>query len=146
MTEQKIQIDGVTYIVTPFGATRALLILKRLVDAVGGPLARMVGSINVADVMKSNIDGEALALSINELATKLSAEGMVELIQELLQKTEQQKSIGGKLTNESITPENFDLVFAGKLGHIPKLVVEVVKLNFGNFLQIGGGGKGKTTE
>ncbi len=135
--EEKLTIEDTKYIIYPFGASKALKVFKILMDKVGAPLALMMNGLNLSDIMKSEINGEAISKGINELSSKMDEDEFTDLIIDLLTKVE----ILEKNQQVPINKDMFDVQFAGgRISHIPKLIMAVVKLNYANFLPKGGGG------
>lgn len=121
-TEQ-VNLDGVTYSITQYPATRGQQLLVKLMKVFGKSLGLL------ADQAKGGVDLMSLEVTsvIEALVANLEPEESTALIKEILTGT--QVHDGGH-----IREINFDLDFAGRYLHLGKLLKEVLVFQYGDFL------------
>lgn len=115
------EVDGQTYQIEQFGPTKAIKVLTKLVKIVGEPLALAIGGAGLSKEAQAEIFGKA----IGAISTRINEEevvGMLKTLAESCLKGDQ----GAKI--------NFELDFAGKLGHLFKLCKAVLEVQYGDFL------------
>ena len=124
--EQKdFSLDGETYRITMFPADQGLKVLTKLVKLVGEPMMEMAKMQQDKEAMFDH-----LASAIRSLSLKLDDENVVSLCKQL-------SSCVIKDGDGSMTLDRkFNTHFSGRLGHMFKLMVEVVNFNFADFLDV----------
>lgn len=130
-TKEK-QIDGHTYAVTQFPGRRAFKIKTAILLKLGPALAvSLDGAVAKAG---ADLNIASIASALEKIT--MSSDEFLDLVLELISQT--------RRDGKEITPEVFDLEFAGNLQTVYKVAAFVLEANFGNFF--GSGGIGKLTE
>ncbi len=129
-TKEK-QIDGHTYAVTQFPGRRAFKIKTAILLKLGPALA-----VSLAGAQGSGADLNIASIASALEKITMSSDEFLDLVLELISQT--------RRDGKEITPEVFDLEFAGNLQTVYKVAAFVLEANFGNFF--GSGGIGKLTE
>lgn len=120
--DKELIIDGETYRIQPFPAFKGLIYLKKLTKIVGPSVATMIG--NGEDSLEGEIDPEkAVAL----LVQNFEGDGVETLIKDLM-----------AAVTKNGQPLIFDIEFQAAYDKLFKLVLEVVKVNYGSVFQLGG--------
>lgn len=112
-----VVVDGEEYRLVCFSPTRAIVLGAKLSKMVLEPMAGMAAVAGDEDKI-----AEALMLCARTLTKTLDGMETVNIIKELLTCASQQNKM-----------LNFDIHFQGRLGHMSKLVGEVVKYQFADF-------------
>lgn len=120
-TKEK-EIDGATYAVTQFPGRKALTLKVRLLSVVGPSLLSTIGAVKGGT---GEVEIDSLGGAAQKLVDNLSKEGAVNLVMELLSST--------RRDGHEITPQLFDMEFAGKLDTVWKVVWWVLEVNYGSF-------------
>ena len=115
-------IDGFEVIVQPFPATKALKLLTRLINQVGGAVGATLSGVEGELSLNATLNKELIGSVIDALSSKIN-EGTVELIKELMD--------GVHINNEK---QNFDLFFTRRYGLLFKILRYVLEVNYGDFL------------
>lgn len=124
--EQKdFSLDGDSYVITLFPADQGLKVLTKLIKLVGEPIMEM---------SKANQDKEKvyeyLTSAIRLLSARMDDENVVSLCRQL-------SSCVIKEGDGSMSlDKKFNTHFSGRIGHLFKLMVEVVNFNFADFLDV----------
>ncbi|QMV49879.1 MAG: hypothetical protein [Mu-like cryoconite phage AB09] len=124
-----VEVDGATFEVTQFSATKGMKLLTRLTRILGEPLSVLMADEN-AEVQK------ALPEAVKSLITRLDEDEVVDTVKQLL--------TGVRLRGEGEL--QFDTFFAGKFGMLFKLLKEIIMVQYGDFLgvlAVKGSGLGK---
>ncbi len=118
--DQEVSVDGESYMVHAFPATKALKILTRLTKLVGEPLS----------VFGGGIDGKAEELipkAVRALAERLDENDVELLVKDILRSV----SHGGVSV-----ADKFETHFQLKFGHLFKLLASVLKFQYGDFFSV----------
>ena len=107
------EIGGQKYVVTTFPAGRAFELLYELKDALGESFGSLLSSS--AESALARIGG------------KLNKQEAADLVLRLLELT----SVGG--TSEGFKRETFDAHFAGRIGHLFRVLAFVIEVNYEDF-------------
>lgn len=123
-TEER-RIGNYNYTVTQFLATDALGHLADLAK-LAGPAMVMMGDSSEATTLEEAKEevGEKLSAAIGALMAGLDKQTHVKLIKDLLEKT--------RVDN---APLVFDTHFMGRIGHLFKVLLFVLEVNFSDFLE-----------
>lgn len=125
-TETK-DIDGLSVAVTQFAGRRNLAILIELSTLIGPTLAATAGSAKLDDLINAEIDIERVARTLVESMQK---NNVMALIDKLLENT--------SVNDRKVDSGEFDRLFAGRdLWKLPKILMFVIEVNFGNFSELG---------
>lgn len=125
-TETK-DVDGLSVAVTQFAGRRNLSVLIELSTLIGPTLAATAGSAKLDDLINAEIDIEKVARTLVESMQKNK---VMSLIDDLLENT----SVDGR----KVDTGEFDRLFAGRdLWKLPKILMFVIEVNFGNFSELG---------
>ena len=116
-------IDGLTYTTTQFSATKGIKMLHRVGKYVAGPLSKLAPAMKGGGI-NADVDPELLGGAIQSFFQGCPEHELETTIKDLLSTT----TCDGKAIN-------FDLDFAGKLGHLFKVLAFVLRVQFGNFMQ-----------
>jgi hypothetical protein len=136
--QTKFTLDGQEYVAQLYSPTFGLTLHYRLIALLGEPLIKAMGVVKgagikgVADL--ANLDPEKLDLSALSDAValvfgKLPPDQFTELVKEILSNT----FLSPSLT--AVTDE-FESHFAGQYGHLFKLVVKTLGVQFPDFLSV----------
>ena len=120
--DKDFYIDDVHYLVTQYPARLALQLLVRLSKIIGKPLGILTAQTDDEEV-KKNLIGEA----IDALTQRIDADETLNLVEQLLKCV----TIFDGNTNRQII---FDIDFQGRLGHLFKLLKEVLSFQYADFL------------
>jgi hypothetical protein len=112
---QQIVVDGATYSVTQFSATKGMKLLTRLTKILGEPMSVFMSDEN-ADAQK------VLPVAIAALSERLEEDMVVQTVKELMDGV-----------RDSDGPIQFDTHFAGKFGHLFKLLAKILEVQYGDF-------------
>lgn len=115
---REILVDGQKYNVTQFSASKGMKLLTRLVKILGEPMASFL----------SNPDAQqeqAFQVALGSLSDKLDEDVVLNTVKELVDSVS---------TSEG--PIQFDLHFAGRFGHLFKVLGEVLKIQYGDFFGV----------
>lgn len=115
---REILVDGQSYSVTQFSASKGMKLLTRLVKILGEPMASFL----------SNPDAEAegaFQMALGSLSEKLDEDVVLNTVKELID-----------CLSTSEGPIQFDTHFAGRFGHLFKVIGEVLKFQYGDFLGV----------
>lgn len=111
-------IDGVDYEFTMYSATKGAKMLSKLTRLIGEPLAMF------ADEEKIDKDlGKVLPLAMRALSEKLDDDVVVSMIKDILAEAR----VGGNQVSVI-----FDTHFAGRYGHLFKVVGEMLSFQYGD--------------
>jgi hypothetical protein len=133
---KQIKIKDTQYEIYPFAPRSAIKILPKLTKYILAPLSELLDNLNVNDIGKKEISGDALSGALDKMASRLDENHIMDFVLELLSQSTQ---AGKQIDNDS-----FDIVFNGKLDHLFPLLKEIVMFNFGSFLAAGGIGNLKS--
>jgi hypothetical protein len=121
-TEEKT-IDGATYAVTQFSATKSLKTFHRLGRMIGPAFGALTGGAALGDVANANITAESFGTAIKALFESCDEATFERTVKDLLETTTKD----GK-------PINFDLDFSGSIGTLFKVLAFVLEVNYSDFL------------
>jgi hypothetical protein len=137
--EQKIEIDGVSFNVSPFTAVEGLRLKAHLVRTFGPALGELLGGIDgkkVSGIADMNLGGDSISKGLEKLLEQLDEDSFVALVKRLLANVLANWNEGGKPRAISFG-NDFDaameLVFLGKLFSIYQLMIFVLKVNYPDF-------------
>lgn len=117
-------IDGISYRIQMLPAEQGMKILTRLLKMVGEPLAELIKVQGQRDKIF-----EILPMAIKTLVMKLDDDEVLQLAKELT-------SCVIKGNTSATLDREFNLYFRGKYGHLMKVLLEVVKYNYSDFLDV----------
>jgi hypothetical protein len=115
---KSVTVDSETYEVTQFGASKGMKMLTRLTKILGEPMGMLFAEDN-AEVDK------ALPLALKALSDRLDEEMVLDTVKQLLTGI---RNHDGEI--------QFETHFAGRLGHMFKLLSKVLEVQFGDFLGV----------
>jgi len=116
------EVDGIVYKIEQFPTTKAIRVLTQLGNLLGPSLQDVVGG---AGVKEKSEQSKFFGKAIGELLSRMDKESNVALAKQLIESV--LRGEGAKI--------NFELDFRGKLGHLLKLLVAVLEVNYSNFLE-----------
>lgn len=116
--QKEIELNGDKFLITTFPAMKGMNYLKRLTRLVG---PAMMAANGEGDVLEGK---SAMQVAVEALVDATDKVGVEQLILDLLSGT----TLGGKEIN-------FDQYFSANYGTLFKLLFEVLKLNYGNFIE-----------
>lgn len=119
LKQVEVTVDGTTYLITNFPATKGVNIMKRLVRLIGAPLAALRGE---GDEVFSRSPMEVAIEKLTDNFDKVEVEA---LVVDLLSGVTK----GGMSLN-------FDMEFSGRYDVLFRLVQEAIKSNFGSVFQL----------
>jgi hypothetical protein len=115
-----VTIGDVTYKLQKYPPKKALKLLAQLTKLVGVPLAHFfVG-------MKDDA-AKVLPIAVEALASRMDEDGVVDLVVQL---------VSCAIVDGVSVAETFDTHFQGRIGHLFKLVTEIVKFQYEDFLSV----------
>ena len=120
--DKDFYLDDVHYLATQYDATKALKLLIRLSKIIGKPLGILTSQTD-NEALKQGLIGDA----IDALTQRIDADETLNLIDQILKCV----TIFDGDTNRQII---FDIDFQGKLGHLFKLLKEVLTFQYSDFL------------
>lgn len=124
MIEDKVVTIGTDeFRIQPFPAFRGLTILKKLTKIIGPSMTKLMSNVSPDG---SEVESDNLEKAIELLVENFDGDGVETLIKEMI----------GSVTKNG-KPISFDLEFMADYGKLLKLVVEVIKLNYGSVFQQG---------
>ncbi len=121
---EEIVIDDTRYSTTQYSAGKAVRLLTRLVKIVGKPLGLIASSGGLDAELKPDLVGQAVVA----LSENLEADDSLKIIQEILEGTL-------ILSDQVNRPIVFDIDFAGRIGHLFKLLQKILLFQYGDFLE-----------
>lgn len=121
-TEEK-SIDGSTYAVSQFSATKSLKMFHRLGKMIGPAFGALTGGAALGDVANANVSAESFGAAIKALFDACDETVFERTVKDLLETTTKD----GK-------PINFDLDFSGNIGSLFKVLAFVLEVNYSDFL------------
>lgn len=122
--DKELYLDGTRYIIGQYNARNAVALLVKLSKIIGKPLGILTAQTERdTEETKKRLIGEA----IEALTSRLESDETLSLIDQILKET----SIIDGDTNRPII---FDIDFAGKLGHLFKLLKEILTFQYADFL------------
>jgi len=146
MNKTKI-IDGIEFFVSPFMAVEALRLKAYLVRTFGPALGQILSILKdlfpkSGDIGDIKLDGEVLALAIENLMSKLDEDNYEELIKRLFRNvTAKGKTKGGdgkempymRKFDASDFANSMNLVFTGKLFTVYPVMAFILEVNYPDF-------------
>ena len=146
MRESKtVEVDGVSYLINPMGLLKANRIMVRLVKLLGSPVANFLMQLVKGDTKKDK--KSLLDMDLNDIVTN-NIDKMVDAVMELTSKLDEEEvdiMIKDLLGSKFVIPDgkqylNIESHFgAYGLVHLYKVMFEVLKVNFRDFLDALGG-------
>lgn len=122
--DKDLILDGTRYVLSQYTARNAVALLVKLSKIIGKPLGILTGQTEKdSEAVKKKLIGEA----IDALTSNLEADETITLIEQILKGV----SIIDGDTNRPLV---FDIDFAGRLGHLFKLLKEVLMFQYSDFL------------
>lgn len=116
------EIDGEVYKIEQFATSKAIRVLTELGNLLGPSLQDAIGGAGLKDKGEQN---KLFGKAIGDLLMRMDKERNVALAKQLVESV--LKGEGAKI--------NFEQDFKGKLGHLMKLLVAVLEVNYSNFLE-----------
>jgi len=125
------EVDGTQYETSSYPGTLSLTLLARLTKIAGKPLAALLGEDDGKKKGKSILEADAgstIKAAITALVDNFDAETVAPLVKDLLCTTVMKET--GSNTELS---KGFDIVFAGRIGHMFKVLTKVLLFQYGDF-------------
>jgi hypothetical protein len=119
--QKYVDVDGRTYKVHMLSPSKAFKISAKLFKLIGEPMAALAASSDKKNEEKAT---QAIPMAVKALCHNLDEEAVLILIKELIATT--------SYDNKSI---NFEDHFQGKLGLLMKLLVKIIEVQFGDFIE-----------
>ena len=138
--EQKIVIDGTTFVVAPFPPREGLRLKAHLVRTFGPAIAEIIGGIDgskIKSIGDMDIGNDSLVKGLNKLFEQLDEDSFDALIERLMRNVIANWKEGGKPRSIAFGTDYetaMGLVFTGKLFSIYPLLLFVLKVNYPDFL------------
>jgi hypothetical protein len=131
------------YKTTPFSAFEALKLKTKILKLISPAIGRILGSIQGKgkNVFDSKLDGEQIALALQNFFSELTEEQYEEILRKVLQNTQSEITIEGKKKIFPLNDPNsagFDLTFKGHLLDVYKVIVFVLEVNYSDFFGLMG--------
>jgi hypothetical protein len=134
---KETEIDKFKVKVTQWPARKAFKQKLKLIKIFGPSLAEIFSGYKSrksdSQEESSEIDMSKVGLAIRMLFEKLNEDEMLSLILELFSST--------RINDRELTESEFDMIFAGKIFSVYKIIGFVLEVNFGSFFEKGGIGK-----
>lgn len=121
------EVDGIRYAVTQYSGTKGTEIFIKLVKAVGEPLSFMLKGVQGG--LDAEVNMEMFGQAFRAFSMSADPKEFTFLVKDILDGV----LIFDGEENRSI---KYDLDFAGKIGHMFKVVWLVVKFQFADFLDV----------
>jgi len=125
-SKEKI-IEGAKYYVSQFPARRALKLQTRLVKLLAPSLFATLGSAKSMDILDVDLSDLSIGKAVEMLVNRLDENDLENLVLELLCMTRRE--------GKEITPQHFDMVYAGNFNELFKALFFVLEVNFASFFQ-----------
>ena len=120
----EIEVDGEIYVVTHFTTTRSLEVLSDLVKLAGEPIASLFSEDG--DMLDIKLE-KVLPKAVRALVGNISKTETVALIKNIVDSTSH--------NGQSLLP-TFDIKFSGKIGHLLKLLMAILKVQYGDLKNV----------
>lgn len=143
------RIDGMRVLVVVKPATTSTILFARIIKYFGVGIAKFIANAknnsskdpdgNASDIMDKEINFLNFVDAISDISDKVDPEIFLSLIQDIVQGSRVQQSDSANEMIE-VTNNTFDIVFTGKPMFMYKVVFLNLKVNYGDFLAIGGTG------
>ena len=115
-----VVVDGTSYVVVPFSATKGLRISCKLIQLLGESAFK-------AMAMGMSVSAETMMASVGQgLFDKFSPDVVDSIVKEVL---------SGTLEQNTVVANDFDNRFSGNQFHMWKVVVASVRAQFGDFAE-----------
>lgn len=123
-SSEEIYVDNKRYLVTHYSGSKSLKLLHRLAKIVGEPIGLMS-----AQGLDSSVGPELIGQAIRSLTQSCTPEEFEKLARDVLEGCQ-------VYDDESMNMRmiNFDLDFSGNIGHLFKLLKEVLTFQYSDFL------------
>lgn len=121
---QSVEIDGEAYSVTYFSATKSLEVLIELSKLAGEPVASLFS--DSGDVLDVDLK-EILPKAVRALVGGMDKANTVALIKQIIDSASKD--------GQPILP-GFDVMFAGRIGHLLKLIGSILKMQYGDLKNV----------
>lgn len=121
---KEFEVDGVKYASNQYLGEKSFVIFGELCKVVGKPLSYIMSSGVDPD---STVTPNLIATAIGELAQNMNSLENLKLVKEIISTT----TIFAEDGNRSI---NFNNDFQGKMGHLFKLLKEILTFQYSDFL------------
>lgn len=118
----EFEVDGVKYATTQYPATKGLKLLTRLSKIIGKPM----GVLTATGGLDAEVTPDLIGSAIEALTSQIDEEIVDKIVKDALVSTE-------VLGEEGRRPLNFDIDFAGRYGHLFKVLKEVLAFQYGDF-------------
>ena len=127
-TQERV-IDNVTYVCSQFPATKGLKMLHRVGRFIAGPLSALAGDMKPGQkVTTADMSVDTIGKAVQAFFETCDEATFETTVKDLITSTTRD----GK-------PINFDIDFAGQLGHLLKVLAFFLEVNFKDFFSgIGG--------
>ncbi len=122
--DHEVNINGETFLIQPFPAFKGLVHLKKLVKIIGPSMSSLFS--DETDVKEDSVDISNISTAVGLLVENFEDSDVENLIRDLI-----------KSVSKDGSPINFDTEFMADYGKLLKLVVEVIKANYGSVFQLG---------
>jgi len=128
ITSKEREIDGHTWLVAQFPASESLKILAKLTKLLGPSIAALSGTVEGGkSILDVEVGGEDFARAVSLLVERLDEEDVFNFVKRLLKDT--------RCDGREVLPE-FDILFAGRLTTLIKVLVFVLEVNYEDFFGI----------
>jgi hypothetical protein len=126
---QERDIDGVHYVCSQFPATKGLKMTHRLGRFISAPLSALAGDMKPGmKLTQADFGAETIGKAVQSFFESCDEAIFESTVKELLTSTTRDNK-----------PINFDIDFAGQLGHLLKVLAFILEVNFKDFFSgIGG--------
>lgn len=122
-------IDGEVYEFYQLSPRKAVKILTRLLRIIGKPVGKAVGNVE-GSVMDLELSGAVMGEIVASLTDKLDEDVVLDTIEQLLEPV----MCDGKQVGKQ-----FETHFAGRIGHLMKVVWAALEVNYSDFFDGGFG-------
>ncbi len=124
----EVKIDGEQYTFCQMPPKRSLKLMTRIIRIIGAPLGAAfngikAGGADIGSVMDSDID---VSMIVAALCDRLDENEVEAIVDELL--CQVLHAGRGEVSKQ------FDVIFAGRLPHLFKVLAQAVKVEYGDFL------------
>lgn len=119
---KKKEIDGNTWMVSLFSATKGAKILAKIMRLLGGPFGKAIGGLSGGvGLLDAKIDFSIFGDAIGDLANRLDEDEVVDLIKQLMSSV--------RCDGKEVAPQ-FDLIFMGRYATMLKVAAYVIQENY----------------
>lgn len=121
---KEIEVQGVKYKVTQFVATKSVTIFEKVLKLIGSPVGMLANSL------EEEVTGDLVSKAIGAMTENLDPVRDIPLFKDILSTSQIVEEDG---THREI---NFDIDFAGRIGHLFRVLYAILEFQYSDFLAV----------